>query len=157
MDAGDANIPDAFDAIAHRLRRQRRFLRDRYVAGARGHHRNLANAAFGVISLNSYQPRRLMPLGFSDYVSHFAKRSFISMRDENIRSMLNQTLNYADNLFARLAGAKHNFGKALARRTRMIHARVADVFVVKISYRLAASLCEFARQAAISISCKSFF
>ena len=72
-----------------------------------------------------------MPLGFSNDVSHFAKRSFVGVRDQNIRRMLNQPLNYADHLFARLAGAKYNFGKALPRRARMIDARVADVFVMK--------------------------
>jgi len=81
----------------------------------------------------SVLPSHATPL--SDYVSHLAKRRRISVRDENIRSVetCNQTFNYADNLLASLTGAKNNFGKTLPRRARMIYAREADGFVVKLA------------------------
>jgi hypothetical protein len=75
-----------------------------------------------------------MPLSFRGYVSHFAKRSLIRVGDENIRSALNQSFNYAQHLFARLAGAKNDLGKTLSSGARMVHARVSDIFVMKILY-----------------------
>ena len=59
MNAGDANVPNALHSIAHRFSRQRRFFRNRNIARARSYHRDLADAEFGFVSLNSYQARRL--------------------------------------------------------------------------------------------------
>jgi hypothetical protein len=132
MDAGDANIPDAFDSISHGLGRQRSFFRNAYIARAGCNHSDLANSMLSVISPDADQVRRFVPFGFRYYISHFPKCAFIGMRDQNIRRMLNQPFNYADNLFATFALTKYYFRKTLPRRASMIYPRVTDVFIVKI-------------------------
>ena len=42
MDAGDADVVQALDVVAHQLGRVRGFLGDRQVRGAGGHHENAA-------------------------------------------------------------------------------------------------------------------
>ena len=74
-----------------------------------------------------------MPLGFSNDVSHFAKRRCVGVRDQNVWRMLDQPLNYADDLFAQSCRRRRQLRKALARTTSMIHARVPDVFEVEIT------------------------
>ena len=63
MDSGDADIPYAFNSIAHRFGCQRCFFGNGNVAGAGRDDRNRADASIGVIVLNSNQTRGFVPLG----------------------------------------------------------------------------------------------
>src|SRR5258705_13545556 len=74
-----------------------------------------------------------MPLCFRDDVSQFTISTGISMRNKNVWRVSNESLNNADNLFARLPNSKHHLRKSLARRPGVIHACVTDVFVMKFT------------------------
>src|SRR5258705_12219762 len=74
-----------------------------------------------------------MPLCFGNDVPNFAISAGISMRNENVWRVSNESLNDADNLFPRLPSSEHHFRKSLASGTGVIHARVTDVFVMKLA------------------------
>jgi hypothetical protein len=74
-----------------------------------------------------------MPFSFSDHVPHFAKRFLVGVGDQHVGGALHQALDNPYDLRPRLAGAEDDFGKSLSRRPGVVHSRVADVFVMKIS------------------------
>jgi hypothetical protein len=73
-----------------------------------------------------------MPLSVGNNVTNLTKSAFIGARDENIGRALYEPFDNSDHLSASLAAAKDDFGKTLAGRARVIDARKADVFKVKI-------------------------
>jgi hypothetical protein len=77
--------------------------------------------------------RAALPLSIGGDVSYLAEGLLIGMRDDHVRGVLDQMVDDADDLRSRFAGAKDNFGKALAGRSRVIDASIADVFVVQIT------------------------
>src|ERR1051325_7705820 len=132
MDARDARVPDTIDSIAHRFGSQRSFFRDRDVARDGGHDRDRADALVGFVATNSDQACRLVPLGVCNYVANLAERAFVSASDEDVRRTRREPVDDADDLRARLAAAKNDLRKAVARRACVVDARKTDVFKVKI-------------------------
>src|ERR1044071_1162496 len=132
MNPGHARVPDSFDAIAHRFSRQRSLFRNRDIARACGDDGDRANSLLSLVSLDSDEPRRLVPFGIRHDVTNFAERSFIGARHQHIRRFLDETLDDTDDLRASLARAEDDFRETLPRRASMIYTRVAHVFVMKI-------------------------
>ena len=132
MNTGYADVPNPLDLIAHCFRRERGFLGNRNIAGARGYDGNRPHASFRSISLNSYQARSAVPLGIGRHVAHFTESSFVGMRNQNIGRAFDQALDDAHYLGTCLPGPEDNFGKALTAGPRVIDSSIADVLEVQI-------------------------
>ena len=73
-----------------------------------------------------------MPFSVGDNVANLSIHAFVGSGDENVWRTLCETFDYANNLRPRLAATENDFGKAKARSARMIDAREADVFEMKV-------------------------
>ena len=140
MNSGDAGVPDAIDGVAHRFGSQRRFFSDGNIARAGCDDCDRADTVIRLVATDAYESRGFVPFGVCNDVANLAIGAFVSACDENVWRALYESIDDADYLRARLAAAKNDFRKALARRTGVIDAREADVFEVKILIRSSARL-----------------
>src|SRR6185503_14775551 len=90
------------------------------------------DALISFIATNANESRGFVPFGVCHNVSDLAKRGFVSACDEDVWRTLDEPLDDADDLRARLAAAKNDFGKALSRGAGVVDTRETDVFEMKI-------------------------
>src|SRR5882724_10726327 len=132
MNTSNTNVPDSIYAIPHGFGSQRSFFSNGSVAGAGGDYGYAAHSALGGITNNSYQTRRLVPLGVCRNISYFSERVGVCMRNQHIRRTRKQTLDNTDHLRSRFTLSEDYFRKTLSRGSRMIHFGVSQVFVVEV-------------------------
>src|ERR1041385_1045066 len=142
MNSSDAGVPDTIDDVPHRFRRECGFFGDGDIARAGCDDCDRAEALVGLVATNADEASGFVPFGVSDYVTNLAKCAFVSACDEDVWRTLGEAFDDADDLRARLAAAKNDFGKALSRRARVVNARETDVFEVKV-FDAVGSLCGF--------------
>src|SRR6266404_3953777 len=132
MDAGHTNIQDSVNTIHHGFSSQGSFFGNRYVAGSSRDGRDAAGPAFAALANDTYQTRSLVPFGIGCDVSYVSECICVCPSHQDVWGTRQQSLNDADNLGSCLALAENYFRKTLACCTRMIYARISQVFVVKI-------------------------
>ncbi len=127
MDAGDADVVQARDAVARQLGRQRRFLGDRQVGRAGSNHQDLSAADDRRRRVND---RRTRACAEYDRLGNAARNRAAGSGSRRVISTLWPIVEAArdlDDLFRRLACAENHFGKAGAQGAVMIDLGEAEV------------------------------
>jgi len=73
-----------------------------------------------------------VPLGVGYDVANLAERAFVGAGDDDVWRALCKAFDNGDDLRAGLAAAENYLGKSEASSARMIDAREADVFEMKV-------------------------
>jgi hypothetical protein len=141
VDASDAYVVEAGDAIAHKLRGQDGFFGDGNVAGAGGDHRDHAFAGDFVIALNGDYAGEFVEFGGAIDALYSGKDFFVGPSDQNILLGVPALHGLRDShdLFGSFAFAEDHFGESLAQSAVMIHfceAQVLERQILQTAQRL---------------------
>src|SRR5262252_874070 len=133
MNAGNTDVVEVLDLVAHHFGRDDSLFGNRNVTGSRRDNRDNSPAVFGRIFLQDDCARKL-PILHSPYLLlHRGKLPVVGARGQNIPAMSCQARENASHLRSRLSLAENDFRHSIAERAMMINLGESQIFEWKVT------------------------
>src|SRR5271169_5208853 len=128
MNAGDADIVEVFNLVAHHFGGDDGLFGDRDVAGSGGNYSDNALAIFRGIALQNDCPGEVAIFGSADFFLYRRKLFFADARGQDVAAMLGQAGENSRDLYRSLAFTEDDLGHAGTQSAMMIDFGEAEVF-----------------------------
>jgi len=115
VQAGDTDIEDPIDLVAHHLRRDRSFLSNRYVGRARREHADAGQPGPVRVAVDGEHPRGGVVCGIGQPIADLRVHLGADPRGKHLPAALTQARDNRNDLIGRLALGKDHLGEARAQ------------------------------------------